>query len=75
MTRNHDRNSLQKLWHQPLFYTAPIHTRTPSCREYEFGFFPKQKVDYAMQNFINRGFLFLGSFIFPSYTFNLLSKV
>ena len=37
-----------------------IHTPALSFCEYEFGFFPKQKVDCAVKNF-----LFAGNFFFP----------
>lgn len=52
-----------------------VHTPALSFCEYELGFFPKQKIDCAVKNFIYRAFLFAGNFFFPSYTFNLLSKV
>lgn len=48
-----DRNHRSKL--------PPVRTPTLSFCEYGFRCFVKQKVDSAMQNFINRGSLFAGS--------------
>lgn len=75
MTRNYNRNDIWRLWYKLLLYTAPIHTASSSFCMCLVSFH-KQKVYYAMQNCINRGFFFAGRFFFPpSSTFNLLSKV
>lgn len=76
ITRKWDKNNVWRLFKQQQQHYLTlylVHILTSSFCEYVFDFFLKQKVDYVMQNFINRGFLFAGS-IFSS-TFNLLSKV
>lgn len=69
MTRNHDRNPCPPLL-QLTLSPHPFVSRSLVSS-------PSENVDYAMQNVINRGFLFAGSFFFflTSYTFNSLSKV
>lgn len=64
-TRKYDQNNIWILWQKPLVCTDFIAHSCPSCCEYGFYFFLTQEVDYyAMQNFINMGFLFASSLFF-----------
>ena len=55
---------MNKMIHIIIMNYNIITVLTPALSfcEYELGFFPKQKIDCAVKNFIYRAFLFAGNF-------------